>query len=432
MKKVGDEIQWQGDLIAVVVGETEGAVAEGLAAIKVEYEPLDVFVDEENLRGRRSRRPHRQGRRQGAARKGARGRRRRRVRRQGTRAAVQGSRPPWSKAATASHAITHMCLEPHGSTCEWKDGKLTAHLSTQNVSGTAGQFAAPLEITADDVTVHCDYIGGGFGSKFAVDRWDVAGRAALQGPGPPGQADARPRPGAEERRLRARAALPTCKVGADKDGVIKVWDSHHWSAGGFGGGAGRPVGRALRDRAAELSPPRHEHQDQHRARRGPGVRPIIRKAVRCRRRPSTTSPPSWGSTATTSSCAISSTSKTRIARGVYAEEMKIAAKLMDWKAKWHPHGKGDKQGLGRQRPGHGHSHLGRRRTSVDLHGEDPSRRRRRNLPRQPGPGHRHAHRDRHRAGRNVRPAGRSRSRSTSAARSIRPADPRAAAPRSAA
>ena len=27
-------------------------------------------------------------------------------------------------------------------------------------------------ITADDVTVHCDYIGGGFGSKFAVDRWD--------------------------------------------------------------------------------------------------------------------------------------------------------------------------------------------------------------------------------------------------------------------
>ena len=29
---------------------------------------------------------------------------------------------------------------------------------------------------------------------------------------------------------------------------------------------------------------------------------------------------------------------------VYAEEMKIAAKLMDWKAKWHPHGKGDDKG----------------------------------------------------------------------------------------
>ncbi len=26
------------------------------------------------------------------------------------------------------------------------------------------------------------------------------------------------------------------RVGADKDGVVKVWDSHHWSTGGFGGG----------------------------------------------------------------------------------------------------------------------------------------------------------------------------------------------------
>src|SRR5262249_7988478 len=49
IKKPGDEIQWQGELVAVVVGETEGAVAEGLAAIKADYEPLDVFVNEENL-----------------------------------------------------------------------------------------------------------------------------------------------------------------------------------------------------------------------------------------------------------------------------------------------------------------------------------------------------------------------------------------------
>src|SRR5271156_3325210 len=40
-KKPGAVVQWQGDLIAVVVGETEGSVAEGLAAIKAEYEPLD-------------------------------------------------------------------------------------------------------------------------------------------------------------------------------------------------------------------------------------------------------------------------------------------------------------------------------------------------------------------------------------------------------
>src|SRR5689334_22566486 len=49
MKEVSNEIQWQGDLIAVVAAETEAAAVEGVAAIKVEYEMLPVFVDEENL-----------------------------------------------------------------------------------------------------------------------------------------------------------------------------------------------------------------------------------------------------------------------------------------------------------------------------------------------------------------------------------------------
>ena len=35
--------------LAVVAGENEGAVAEGLAAIKPDYEMLDVFVNEEDL-----------------------------------------------------------------------------------------------------------------------------------------------------------------------------------------------------------------------------------------------------------------------------------------------------------------------------------------------------------------------------------------------
>src|SRR5258706_2074832 len=43
------EIEWQGELIAVVAAESEGAAAEGVAAIKVDYEPLDVFVEESNL-----------------------------------------------------------------------------------------------------------------------------------------------------------------------------------------------------------------------------------------------------------------------------------------------------------------------------------------------------------------------------------------------
>ena len=56
MKEVGNEIRWQGDQIAVVAAETEGAAAEGLAAIKVEYEVLAAFVNDTDRRSRQGRR----------------------------------------------------------------------------------------------------------------------------------------------------------------------------------------------------------------------------------------------------------------------------------------------------------------------------------------------------------------------------------------
>src|SRR5207245_4404132 len=71
--------------------------------------------------------------------------------------------------------ITHCCLESHGSTSEWTDNDhLLVHMSTQNVSGIAGQMAEPLKIPATNIRVHQDHIGGGFGSKFSPDRWGIA------------------------------------------------------------------------------------------------------------------------------------------------------------------------------------------------------------------------------------------------------------------
>src|SRR6185295_2423249 len=47
----GDEIEFQGDLLAVVAAETEGAAREGLAAINVQYEMLPVYVKDADLAG---------------------------------------------------------------------------------------------------------------------------------------------------------------------------------------------------------------------------------------------------------------------------------------------------------------------------------------------------------------------------------------------
>ncbi len=341
LKKPGDEIEWQGELIAVVVGETEGAVAEGLAAIKADYEPLDVFVNEEDLDAAEA---------AGRARKGP--------------GKVQLENEPgddededafeekeiarlFREAAAVVEgrygirAITHMCLEPHGSTCDWQDGKLTAHLSTQNVSGTPGQFGGPLGITADDVTVHCDYIGGGFGSKFAADSWGVLAATLSKDLNRPVKLMLD-----RDTELKIAGARPSgfadVKVGANSEGVITIWDSHHWSTGGMGGGS--------------LS------QD---------VMPYVIVPPNFRRRTTnvrTNTGPTraWRAPNHPQGCALSQTAIDDVAaklgmdsyelfrrnlvnvpeerRKLYEEEMKIAAKLMDWKAKWHPHGKGPKDG----------------------------------------------------------------------------------------
>jgi xanthine dehydrogenase YagR molybdenum-binding subunit len=341
IKKPGDEIQWEGDLIACVVGETEGAVAEGLKAVKADYEVLDVFVNEEDLKAAEAAK---------------------RTNKSGGKVQLKNEPDDGDDKATFEdkefarlfkeaaavveghygiQAITHMCLEPHGSTCEWNDGKLTAHLSTQNVSGTAGQFAAPLGLTADDVTVHCDFIGGGFGSKFAADRWDVLAAKLSKELG-------RPVKLMLDRDLELKNAgcrpsgFADVKVGANSEGVITVWDSHHWSTGGFGGSA--------------------LPQD---------VMPYVIVPPNFRRRvtnvKTNTSPQrAWRAPNHPQGCALSQTAIDDVAAKlgmdsydvfmrnlvnapkdrapVYAEEMKIAARLIDWKAKWHPHGKGPKQG----------------------------------------------------------------------------------------
>jgi xanthine dehydrogenase YagR molybdenum-binding subunit len=342
---VQPEVQWQGDLLAVVAGESEGAVAEGLKAIKVEYEPLDVFVIEEDL---------------AAAEKAG------RTADGGGRVSTEEEAPEdvEDEEAFANEeiervlkdcaengvvvegyygiqAITHMCLEPHGSTCVWKDDKLHVDLSTQNVSGTAAQFAEPLKITAGDVTVHCDYIGGGFGSKFAADAWGVVAAQIAKETGRPVKFMLD-----RDQELKTAGSRPSgfinVRIGADKSGVVRVWDSHHWGTNGVDGGG---VSQ--------------------------GVIPYVFEPKNLRRKQTTVSvnaSPSraWRAPNHPQACAITHVAYDDLAAAlgmdsydvflanlpsvsngkadVYAAQMARAAELMDWKAKWHAHGKGEADG----------------------------------------------------------------------------------------
>ena len=230
-KQSGNEIEWQGELLAVVAAENEGAAREGIAAIKVDYEMLDVFVTDEDLKAAEA-----------AGRTSKGGGKTQTVKEPGDNdneeefVAKEIDRLLKESAFTVEgyygiDAITHCCLEPHGSTVMWEGDKLIAYLSTQNVSGTDEGFANDLKIAATDVEVKCDYIGGGFGSKFAPDYWGMAAARISKATGRPVKfmldRD-------QEQKIAGNRPSGYIKVrlGADKDGVMTVWDSEHWGTTG--------------------------------------------------------------------------------------------------------------------------------------------------------------------------------------------------------
>ncbi len=74
------------------------------------------------------------------------------------------------------------------------------HPSTQGVSVIGGQLAQSLGIPASNVRLKMDFIGGGFGSKFSIDRWGVeCARISKLAEGKPGQNHARPQSRIDDR-----------------------------------------------------------------------------------------------------------------------------------------------------------------------------------------------------------------------------------------
>src|SRR5262249_5267402 len=138
--------------------------------------------------------------------------------------------------------ITHCCLESHGSIAEWTDNDhLFVHLSTQNVSGVANEYAQALKIPAGNVHVHQDHIGGGFGSKFGADRWGIyTAQVSKKAGGKPVRVMLE-----RDAELTLAGARPSAfakvRLAAKKDGTLTGWESQSWGTGGPGGGGAPPM-----------------------------------------------------------------------------------------------------------------------------------------------------------------------------------------------
>jgi xanthine dehydrogenase YagR molybdenum-binding subunit len=247
--------------------------------------------------------------------------------------------------------ITHCCLESHGSIAEWTDNDhLFSHISTQNVSGLAGQYAQALKIPESNVHVHQDHIGGGFGSKFGIDRWGAyTAQVSKKAGGKPVRVMLERAPELEVAGCRP-SAFARVKVGAKKDGTLTAWQSDSWGTGGPGGGGAPPMPYVLNIPnqrkqhtaiATNIGPARAWRAPNHpqgclitmsaiedcAAKLGMDPLQLILKNI-----------------------ALTAPSEDTYHRAdTYRDELMIAADLIGWKQNWHPRGQDSgttKRGLG--------------------------------------------------------------------------------------
>src|SRR5262247_1615713 len=222
IQEPGKEIQWAGDGVLTVVAETEGQAEDAARAVKVQYEKLPHFVSEQNLEAiPEAQSPTGIGRRPPSQN-------------------VNGDPDKAFKEADVvlegsygNEVITHCCLESHGLVAEWEnENSLLVHQSTQAVSSNGGDFARNLGISASNVHMKMEHIGGGFGSKFPVDSWGIeAAKLSKMAGGKPVKLMLE-----RDAELMVAGARPSIfarvKVGAKKDGAITAWESQAWGTGG--------------------------------------------------------------------------------------------------------------------------------------------------------------------------------------------------------
>jgi xanthine dehydrogenase YagR molybdenum-binding subunit len=325
---VGKEIQWAGDEIVAVSAVSEQIAEDAVRKVKVEFEQLPFLVDEEDL-----------------DKVGDRGKS---VENQTSGNPEEAFKDPDAVVSEGFYGcpvITHCCLEAHGSVTEWLGpDKLKTWFSTQSVSGLPGQIGQALReqgvnVTDNNIETICQYIGGGFGSKFSPDRWGIecAHLSKIAGKPVKFMLD-------RDMELEVAGARPSSyakiRVAAKKDGTITAWDSHSWGTGGPAGTGMPPLpyvftgipNKAMRHTSVStnIGPARAWRAPNH-----PQAALLTMGALEDLAAKLNMDPIEFF---------IKNAELTGERGKVYTEELRKAAELCDWQKSWHP--RGDKS------PGH--------------------------------------------------------------------------------
>jgi len=225
----GAQVMYEGDPVAAVAADTEERARDAARLVRVEYEVLPHLTTVEQAMASAAPPVFPGGNtRQGSAEE------------TGDLTAGFAQAAHIVEATYSTHVITHVCLETHGTVCEWDGDKLTAWVSTQGVHQCAQGFAESLKIPQSNVRVITQYMGGGFGSKFAPDAQGIicARLAKLAGKPVKLMLDRKEEHLDTGNRPSATASI---RAGVSNDGTLTAFDAKSWGTGGAGAGSGFPL-----------------------------------------------------------------------------------------------------------------------------------------------------------------------------------------------
>lgn len=212
---IGKEVQYVGQIVAAVAATTEEIATEAASLVKVEYKPLEHQVVDTNAELAKG---------------------------NPTKKETENFDEAFGKAEVTHSGnygvpvITHCCLEPHGQVAEIRDSEMYVWPSTQNVSGYADRgLSDAAGVPQNKIHVDCQYMGGGFGSKFNPGKWGTISAQLAKQTGKPVKLMLE-----RDTELMIAGNRPSgftkIKVGATKDGKLTAFDTEIWGTAGMSSG----------------------------------------------------------------------------------------------------------------------------------------------------------------------------------------------------
>ena len=162
-----DRVNYVGQPVAAVLGESEARAEDLLGSVEIEYEPLKAVVDPEEALRAEPIHPGTESNVFGETRVG--------------RVFRNPPTPVVLEDILVNERIVPNPLEPRGVVVDWDGRRLTVFASTQSVNSFQEGFRDALKLPAEDVRVVQMDTGGAFGSKGGMyPEYIVAAHAAME------------------------------------------------------------------------------------------------------------------------------------------------------------------------------------------------------------------------------------------------------------